>query len=216
MHLFFDLDGTLTDSFPGISRCINHALAELGRGPAPEPQIRSMVGVRSTTIFGVLLASNEDELIDRAVTAYRTRFDLVGIFENRVFPGIPEALHRFRDAGHSLQVVTAKPKAPATRVVRHFGIDGYFEAIHGPELDDRTCCKADLVRDALTAAGGRHVPAVMIGDRAEDIAAARVHGARAVGVGWGYGLPAELAAAGPDFIADSITDLVAWVDSHRA
>ena len=215
MHLLFDLDGTLTDSFPGISRCINHALAELGRRAAPDSQIRSMVGVPLTTIFGVLLSSHEQALVDRAVAAYRARFDAVGIFENRVFPGISEALQRFRQSGHAMQVVTAKPKVPATRVVRHFGIEGYFEAIHGPALDERTCSKADLVGMAMAAAASAHAPAVMIGDRAEDIAAARAHGARAVGVGWGYGSRAELTAAGPDYLAETVADLVAWVESHN-
>ena len=214
MHLFLDLDGTLTDSFVGIGRCINHALAELGREAVPEPRLRGMVGAPLTTIFGVLLASNEAPLLDRAVAAYRSRFNAIGILENDVFPGIPEALHTFRESGHSLQVVTAKPTVSARRVVKHFALDGYFEAIHGPELADLSCNKADLVMAALKKAGGHAAHAVMIGDRAEDIGAARAHGVRAVGAGWGYGSRAELAAAEPDYVAETVSDLVAWVQSE--
>ena len=211
MHLLFDLDGTLTDSFPGISRCINHALEALGRDPVPDTRLRALVGAPLTAIFGTLLASGDAALLDRAVAAYRNRFTATGIFENSVFPGIPEALRGFRAAGHVLQVVTAKPTVSAKRVLTHFAIDRHFDAVRGPELADRTCNKADLVAAALQSAGGDRAPAVMIGDRAEDVAAARAHGIRAVGVGWGYGSPAELIDAGPDYIAETVADLTAWV-----
>ncbi len=211
MHLLFDLDGTLTDSFPGISRCINHALVELGRHSAPEGQLRGLVGAPLTMIFRELLASGDAALLDRAVAAYRARFNEVGIFENQVFPDIPEALDSFRASGHSLQVVTTKPAVFAKRVMNHFGIDGYFAAIHGPELTDQCCEKANLVKAALNITGGEPAGVVMVGDRAEDIDAARAHGVRAVGVGWGYAASAELAAAQPDYLAETVSDLVAWV-----
>jgi phosphoglycolate phosphatase len=212
-HLFLDLDGTLTDSLIGICRCVNHALVELGRDAVPELQLRGMVGAPLARIFRVLLASDEPVLLDRAVEAYRARFNAIGVFENRLFPGIPEALHTFRQLGHRLQVVTAKPAVSARRVIEHFALDGYVEAIHGPELADRSCSKADLVRAALEVAGARAAQAVMIGDRAEDVGAARVHGVRAVGAGWGYGSRAELAGAGADYVAETVADLVAWVRS---
>ena len=97
--------------------------------------------------------------------------------------------------------------------MKHFALDGYFDAIHGPEITDRNCNKADLVMAALRVAGGHVAHAVMVGDRAEDVGAARAHGLRAVGVGWGYGSRAELTAAGPDYLAETVTDLVAWVQS---
>jgi phosphoglycolate phosphatase len=213
MHLFLDLDGTLMDSWIGIARCINHALAQSGRDAVPESELRGMVGAPLTAIFGVLLASSDAALLDRAVAAYRSRFNTVGMFENQVFAGIPEALLGFREAGHSLQVVTAKPATSARRVVEHFALGGYFEAIHGPELTNRSCNKADLVMAALEVAGGHAADAVMVGDRAEDISAARAHGVRAVGAGWGYGSRAELTAAAPDYLAETVTDLVSWVQS---
>jgi phosphoglycolate phosphatase len=151
--------------------------------------------------------------LDRAISVYRARFNTIGMFENQVFPGIPEALHQFRESGHSLQVVTAKPTVSARRVMKHSALDGYFDAIHGPELTDRTCNKADLVMAALKVAGAHAAHAVMVGDRAEDVGAARANGVRAVGVGWGYGSRAELTAAGPDYLAETVTDLVACVQS---
>ena len=215
MHLWFDLDGTLTDSFPGISRSITHALAELGRTPVPDRRLRGLVGAPLTAIFAELLKSNDTALLDRAVAAYRDRFNTSGIFENSVFPGIPEALDEFRAAGHSMRVVTAKPAVSARRVLAHFALDAHFDAVHGPKLGVRACNKADLVAAALHDAGDS-APAVMIGDRAEDVRAARCHGIRAVGVGWGYGSGAELTDAIPDYIAETVSDLRAWVRSVRA
>lgn len=208
----FDLDGTLTDSFPGISRSVNHALVTLGRDAVSDRSLRGLVGSPLTTIFGTLCSSTDAELLDRAVAAYRERFNATGMFENSVFPGIPEALRQLRASGHALQVVTAKPAVSARRVLEHFALDTFFDAIHGPDLADRTCNKADLVGAALKVAGDG-TGAVMIGDRADDIAAAQAHRIRAVGVAWGYGLHSELVEAGADYVAETVDDLVAWVRS---
>ncbi|HEU4691168.1 MAG TPA: HAD hydrolase-like protein [Vicinamibacterales bacterium] len=210
MHLLFDLDGTLTDSFPGISQSINQTLTTLGREAVPLDQLRPFVGARLATIFGSLLQSEDEALIDRAVEIYRPLFDEVGILESRVFPGIPDALTTFRDAGHSLQVVTVRSIGSAKLVVRHFGLDHYFDAVHGPVPTERTGDKAALVRAALDRAGAGSEDAIMIGDRAEDIRAARAHGIGAVAVAWGYGAPAELQDAGPDYLAQTVDDLVAY------
>jgi len=214
MHLFFDLDGTLTDSWPGISACINHALGDLGRAPEPAVRLRAMIGAPLTAIFEALLGSTNAVLIDRAVASYRVRFNDVGIFENRLFPGIAGALRELHEKGHALQVVTAKPAVSAGRVMKHFGLDAFFGAVHGPGLADRSCDKAELVGAALRLAGGDPRCAIMIGDRADDVLAARARSVRVVAAGWGYGSREELAAAGPDFTAESVDDLVRWIGIH--
>lgn len=211
MHLLFDLDGTLTDSFPGISRCVNFALTQLGRDPVPDAHFRSAVGAPLATIFGTLLGSTDTNLIDRAVSAYRVRFNSIGIFENTLYPGIASALDVFRRSGHSLRVVTVKPASAAHRVISHFGIEHHFAAIHGPELADRACNKVDLLRSALNQID--RPQAVMIGDRVDDILAARQNGVRGVAVGWGYSVAGELKTAQPDFIAETVADLVTWVQA---
>jgi phosphoglycolate phosphatase len=211
MHLLFDLDGTLTDSAPGIVRCIDHALVGLGRAPAGEARLRPMIGTPLAAIFATVLDDAAPALIDDAIARYRERFDVVGIFENALFPGIVDALDAFAAAGHRLRVVTAKPAPAARRVLDHFAIADRFTAVHGPALGERHCDKADLVAAALAAGSIRPGDAVMIGDRVDDVRAARCHDVRAVAAGWGYGAHAELTAAGPEFFAPTIADLRAWV-----
>ena len=95
-------------------------------------------------------------------------------------------------------------------MVRHFGLDRFFDVVHGPDRTQRTGDKADLVRAALDLAGADPRDTIMIGDRADDIRAARAHGVHSVAVGWGYGTREELREAGFDFFAASVTDLVAY------
>jgi len=215
MHLLFDLDGTLVDSFPGISRSINQTLTTIGRDPVPVHELRQFVGKRLPTIFSTLLGAEDEALVDRAVEIYRPLFDEVGILDSRVFPGIPEALNSFRDAGHSLQVVTVRSIGSARLVVRHFGLDGFFDAVHGPDRGQRSGDKADLVRAALDLAGADPRDTIMIGDRSDDVRAARTHGVHAVAVEWGYGTTDELRDAEPDYFAPSIADLVSYTTRRR-
>jgi phosphoglycolate phosphatase len=215
MHLLFDLDGTLVDSFPGISRSINQTLTTVGREPVPEAQLRQFVGKRLAAIFSTLLGAEDEALVDRAVEIYRPLFDEVGILDSRVFPGIPEALATLRDAGHSLQVVTVRSLGSAKLVVRHCGLEQYFDAVHGPDRSLRSGDKADLVRAALDLAGADPRDAIMIGDRSDDVRAARTHGVHAVAIEWGYGTADELREAEPDYFAPSVADLVSYATRRR-
>lgn len=211
VHLFFDLDGTLTDSCPGIIRCVNHALAALGCAEEPDARLRGMIGQPLTQIFGAVIDGASDAAIDRAIVAYRERFDEVGVFENALYPGVAEGLERLVSRGRRLQIVTAKPAATASRVLDHFAIASYFDAVHGPSLSDRGCDKGALVGCALAHAKAAPGDAVMIGDRVDDVLAAKAHKVRAIGAGWGYGSRAELIDAGADRVVDTVDALVSYL-----
>lgn len=210
-HLLFDLDGTLTDSCPGIVNCVNHALDVMGRATVTEREIRGQIGAPLSAIFARLFDSDDSVLIDRAIEAYRDRFNGIGIFENALYPGMADALQALVDAGHTLQVVTAKPAVPARRVIEHFRIDHHFVALHGPGLDAPGCSKADLVAAALAHASADHEDTILIGDRRDDVLAARANGVMAIGAGWGYGSTEELLTAGAAFVADDVAHLLEWI-----
>lgn len=211
MHVFFDLDGTLTDSSPGIIRCINHAIEALDGAPVPEARLRPMIGTPLFTIFEILLETARRDVVDAAVARFRERFDAVGIFENAVYPGVVEALAALQRGGHHLQVVTAKPAPTAQRVLDHFALTPFFADVHGPTLADRGRDKADFVASALAAVAWTPGQVVMIGDRVDDIRAARRHDVRTVAAGWGYGSREELQAGAPEYLAPTIADAVAWI-----
>lgn len=200
--VFFDLDGTLTDPLPGISRSIRHALETLGVEHDPEDDFRWCIGPPLRESFAVLAGT---ALAERALSVYRERFSAVGWRENAPYDGIHRALEALSEDGHRLYVATSKPHVYATRILDHFELLPYFDASYGAELDGTRADKSALLAHAL-----RRHPAhnpVMVGDRKYDIEGALSNSMRAVGVSYGYGSAEELARAGADCIVDRPSDL---------
>jgi phosphoglycolate phosphatase len=209
VKLFFDLDGTLTDPGVGIVRCIRHALAAFGRDEYTETRLRACVGPPLADSFRALLQTEDEAAVRRAVALYRERFGAVGLYENVVYDDVPELLRDLRARGRELYVVTSKPHVYARRIVRHFGLDGWFSEVYGSELDGTRVHKHELIRWVLDRHGLRPGEACMIGDRGQDVAGARANGVYAIGVLWGYGSRDELAAAGADALVEKARELPA-------
>ena len=209
--LLFDLDGTLTDPRAGIVRSIHHALERLARPCPPEAALADCIGPPLRRTFRRLLATTDPELIERAMALFRERFGVVGLFENEVYAGVDAMLAQLDREGRRMFVATAKPAVFAERIVRHFGLDRHFRGIYGPDLDGRLDDKGDLLAHLLATEGLEPGEVVMIGDREGDVAAARRHGVRAIGVLWGYGSSAELRAAGADLVCATPAELPACV-----
>ena len=204
--LLFDLDGTLSDNYEGISRSIRHALERVG-APAPdEAALRACVGPPLRESLAHLLPSPDAAAIEAALAAYRERFDDVGWRENTLYDGVPEALAALAADGARMYVCTTKPEVFATRIVAHFGLDALVTRVYGVDLAGALDDKRALLAHLLATESLNATRAIMIGDRHIDIRAARANGARAVGVLWGYGSAAELAgaerllAAPPEFV----------------
>lgn len=213
--LFFDLDGTLTEAGEGITRCIQHALQTLGEEVPERSSLERFVGPPLADTFRRLLAEPSQQRIADAINAYRERFRRVGMFENRLYPGIADALSTLRRAGYRLAVVTTKPGVYAGRIAGHFGIAHHFLHIHGSLLDGSRTGKTELIAHALEAGSVEARCAIMIGDREQDISGARANGLAAIGVTWGYGSREELLAAGADAVVDSASELVERLTSAR-
>ncbi len=203
LTLFFDLDGTLSDPSEGITRSVQHALERLGRPVPPKSELTQYIGPPLRWTFPRLLDTDDKELVETAVNCYRERYEDVGLFENEVYPGIPELLCELRDHGYPLYVVTAKPKVYADRIIRHFGLDRCFIEVYGPELDGRFDEKRELVGFILHQRSLDPRRTVMIGDRASDIESGRAYGTLAIGVTYGFGTLEEITAAKPDRICHS-------------
>jgi phosphoglycolate phosphatase len=206
-RLLFDLDGTLTDNYPGISRSIVHALAGFGMKAPDEAALRHCVGPPLRETFARLLGTDDRARIESALARYRQRYAVDGWRENEPYPGIDQAIALLAAAGHRLYVCTSKPRVYAQRIVEHFGLARHFESLHGPELDGRFDDKAELMRHLLDAEGLDPAACVMIGDRAQDMRAARANGVDTLGVLWGYGSRAELIEAGASRIVERVHEL---------
>jgi phosphoglycolate phosphatase len=203
MTVFFDLDGTLTDSAPGITRCLEHAFRALGAPVPDERALRTCIGPPLDHTFRRFLDPRDDALVERAIAHYRERFRSAGMYENSVYAGIPETLAALRAAGRRLFVVTAKPERFAREIVRHFALGEYFDAVYGPDEDGVLHDKAELIARVLAAERVAASEVVMVGDRAHDVLGARACGVAAVGALWGYGSHAELTDAGAHALAET-------------
>jgi len=194
-HLLFDLDGTLTDPREGITRCVQFALARQDIRVLDLADLECFIGPPLKESF-MHFHGLDEAGASQAVADYRERFSDVGMYENRVYQGMPELLDLLRRDGRRLFVVTSKPWFYARPITEHFGLAPYFETVHGSEMDGTRTDKRDLIAHVLHQ---EHIPptdALMIGDRRYDIIGARHNGVASVAVGYGYGSHAELVAVG--------------------
>jgi len=205
----FDLDGTLTDARPGIVACIRHAVEGMGHPCPADDVLATFIGPPLRGTFAALLGTTDPDRIEAAMARYRERFGVTGLFENRVYDGIPEMLAAVGAKVSSAFVATSKPTVYAERIVRHFDLAQHFARVYGAELDSSLDDKATLVAHLLAREGIARGNAVMIGDRAADVRAAHANGLRAIGVLWGYGSERELREAGADVLCADPRVLVA-------
>lgn len=206
-HVFFDLDGTLTNPVEGITRCFAHALERMGREVPPRGILASQIGPPSREVIRNLLGTADRSSIEAGLRIYRERFAEVGLFENTVYPGIPRLLDRLRRRGRTLIVATSKPEIYAKRILAHFGLEDYFTAVRGPDLEGNLAKKDELLGMLLREHPVEPSSCVMVGDRNIDVLAARGNGMIPVGVTYGYGTRDELERAGATHVCDSVEEL---------
>ncbi|WP_072688436.1 HAD-IA family hydrolase [Rhodococcus marinonascens] len=192
--VLFDLDGTLTDSAPGIHAGFRHALATIGQPEPTDEMIDSVVGPPMIDTFRSL--GLEEDLARLAIAAYLERYDGIGWAENSTFDGIEEVLARALHSGRRLAVATSKSERFAVRILEHFGLAHYFEFIGGSSDDGSRRSKLDVIEHSLqnlgiTVVEGATADVLMIGDRDHDVLGAAHWGIPTVFVEWGYGFPVE-------------------------
>jgi phosphoglycolate phosphatase len=144
---------------------------------------------------------------ENALLLYRERFREIGIYENELYPDMAAALCGLKSSSHRMFVVTSKPKVFADRIIEHFGLSPYFEAVYGSELDGTRSDKSEILAWVVGQERLSLAKTVMVGDRSQDIAAGRKNGMATLGVPYGYGTRAELLEAGADDLCQSPIDL---------
>jgi phosphoglycolate phosphatase len=205
--MLFDLDGTLTDPAPGITNSLMYALKCYGIEVTDRTSLYKYIGPPLLDTFSQGFGFSQ-EMAAEAVVKYREYFADKGLFENKVYDGIPELLHTLKESGKVLIVATSKPEEYSVRILEHFGLDKFFTAVCGSNMDESRSKKAEVIAYALEKA---HVPdksrAIMIGDRKHDIIGAKECGIESCGVLFGYGSRTELMDAGAGYIAADIPEL---------
>jgi phosphoglycolate phosphatase len=193
--VLFDLDGTLSDSAPGILAALRHAFRVNGVEPLDPHSEQVILGPPFYESLPPLIGG--EEKLPAVIAAYRERYAAGCMFDTTAYDGVPEVLAALHAAGVRLAVATSKPEHYAKPIVEHLGLAEYFETIGGDELDGSLRTKA-LVIDKVLRRLGEPDPGdvLMVGDRAHDVLGAREHGIVCIGAGWGYGLPGELERAG--------------------
>lgn len=206
-NVLLDLDGTLTDPKLGFVASINHALESLGYRARSEAEVVRHIGPPLEQTVAALLGPDGADHVAPAVALYRERYSAQGIFQCSVYDGIPDALRKIQRAGQRLFLATSKPHAFARRILEHFALTPLFSGIYGSEFSGQNADKRHLLGHILKQESIEPRSAIMVGDRAQDITAAKVHGLRSVGVLWGYGSRDELEDAGASTIVTTPLEL---------
>ena len=209
----FDLDGTVVDSVSGIRTCIRVAAAELGLPEPTADQLTAMVGPPLQDGFATVLGVPAVD-VERALQAYRTHYTAGAMFDVAVYPGVGELLAALRARGELLAVATSKPAEFARPILDRVGLLAAFDSVHGATLDGRVRHKHEVVGLALAEHPDGTQP-VLVGDRAQDVVGARVHGLPCIGADWGPAPPGELAQAGAAVVVDSPAQVPGALDAVR-
>ena len=222
-YILFDLDGTLSDPYEGISKSYQYAFSRFGITIDDPDILKKFIGPPLREAF---CAYGLDPA--EAIPVYRERYGTIGLYENTLYDGIVPLLERLTAAGHTLAIASSKAEVYVKRTAEHFGITKYFAFIGGSEFDGRRSDKAEVIRYVVAAlSAGDFAPGItpgaasgsgdgsaiyMVGDREHDIIGAKKCGVTSVGVLYGYGSRGELEAAGADYIAEDIDALGGYLE----
>ncbi|HEV2887695.1 MAG TPA: HAD hydrolase-like protein [Jatrophihabitans sp.] len=193
--VLFDLDGTLSDSAPGILGALRASFAEAGLDWVDADTARSLLGPPFSHSLPPLVGEHR---VAQVVTTYRQHYVEGGaMFDTCCYDGVLDILQALAGRGYRLAVATSKPEPHASRIVAHLGLAGFFQTVCGDTLDGRRESKALVVGEALRRLGNPDPATVlMVGDRSHDVLGAAAHGLGCAGALWGYGSATELTAAG--------------------
>lgn len=215
-YLLFDLDGTLTDSKLGITRCVQYALQSFGIEEPDLDKLECYIGPPLIESFQQYHGLSCDTA-KAAVAKYRERFKDIGIFENEVIEGMPNVLKVLQDRGYIMALATSKPEEYALRITKHFNLAQYFQIEVGSGMNGELKYKSDVINEVLKRIKEKFpeqtieeikADSVMIGDRLHDIEGAGQCGIESVGVRFGFAKPGELEEAGADEIIETPNELL--------
>ena len=184
----------------------------LGLPVADEDACAATIGLLLRDGFARLLPGAPDETLDRCVSVYRRLFDeKKKELAPRPFPGAVQMLSRLRAAGIGLAIASSRSSFTLAPLLRDMGLDGTFDVIVCGDGVKHPKPAPDAVLEVLRRMDVPAAEALVVGDMPVDIEMGRAAGVRTCGVLWGNATREQLAAAGADFIAASMDDIVAAI-----
>lgn len=205
--IFFDLDGTITDSGDGIKNSAAYALNKFGIPVPSRDELNKFIGPPLVSNFKDLFGMSDTDA-DRAVVYYREYYAVKGIFENTLYDGVTDMLEALKKAGKTIVLATSKPEIYANQILEYFKIHDYFAYVCGSEMDHRRTDKHEVIEYALETAGVTdRSRVIMVGDRHHDIDGAKKSHLDSIGVTYGYGSGRELSESGADYIVPNTKEL---------
>lgn len=205
--ILFDLDGTITDSKEGIFKSIRYAYEKMGLEQPDDDFLIDFLGPPLWDSFVHKVGLSEKDA-EKGVAFFRERFQPLGIYENKLFPGMSELLHLLSQRNDiKIYIATAKPLPSAIRVLEYFKIIKYFDDISGATFDGTITGKSQVIANLIGKFEHdfNRERTLMIGDRDHDILGAKEHGLKSLGVLYGYGSMEEI--KGADFLVESVPEL---------
>ena len=205
--VLFDLDGTITDSKEGIFKSIRYAYDKMGLEQPEDDFLMSFLGPPLWDSFVHKVGLSEKDA-EKGVAFFRERFQPLGIYENKLFPGMTELLHLLSQRNDlKIYIATAKPLPSAIRVLEYFKIIKYFDDISGATFDGTISGKTQVIANLIDKfePDFNRERTLMIGDRDHDIYGAKENGIKSLGVLYGYGNMEEIKEA--DYLVDSVQEL---------
>ena len=211
-NVLFDLDGTLTDPAEGITNALMHAQRRLGMAVSRREDLYVFIGPPLIEMFMSEWGLSRVEA-EQALLYYREHFSTKGLFENVPYAGIGDCLGSLKAAGLRLFVATSKPEPLSLRILEHFDLLQYFDAVAGSTMDEQRTKKGQVIAYALETYALDPTETIMVGDRKHDVLGAKENGLPCIGVLYGYGSREELTAAGAAALAADLTELSALLKS---
>lgn len=206
-NILFDLDGTLTESAPGIINSTIYALNHYHIDVLDRSSLLAFIGPPLTESFQKYYHFSKEQAAE-AVLVFREYYLKHGIFENSVYDGIPDLLRTLKNAEKNLYVATSKPELQANQILEHFHLNEYFDAVLGATWDETLTKKSDIIHTLLTKEQIAPLDTtIMVGDRMHDIKGAQDNQLSSIGVLYGYGSRKEFQEAGADYIVETVSDL---------
>lgn len=207
--VLFDLDGTLTDSAPGITKCAALALDHYGIPYESLDALRIFIGPPLRLTFPQMGVPEEE--VENAVAIFRSRYNTVGKFENKPYEGIVELLAKLKESGVHLFVATSKPEGTAREILDKFDLAKYFEEIAGATPDASRDTKEKVIAYLMSIApvGGR---CLMVGDTVFDVEGANHTGMDSAGVSWGFGDEQAMLREGAKVVVHNMDELFLLIE----